>query len=51
MDEVPFYKTAMGRDFYERRVPQLILAIQRLAAVLERIDERAERDALPKDAE
>jgi len=47
VSDTPFYRTAMGRDFYERRVPQLILAIERLASGLERIEERTGRDAAP----
>ena len=51
MSETPFYKTAMGRDYYDRRVPQLIQAIQRLAAALERVADRGDQDASTKDAE
>ena len=40
MDWPPFYRTAMGRDFYERTVPDLLEQLKRLNAILERLAER-----------
>ena len=37
MEWPPFYRTAMGRDFFDRRLPDLIRAVERLAAALERV--------------
>ena len=37
MDWPPFYRTAMGRDFLERTVPELVEQIKRLNAILERL--------------
>ncbi len=30
MSETPFYKTAMGRDFFDRNVPALVRELQKL---------------------
>lgn len=37
MSEVPFHATRMGVAFYEHTVPELVSAIERLAAAMERI--------------
>ena len=37
MTEVPFHQTRMGVRFYEHTVPELVSALERLAAAMERI--------------
>ena len=43
MSETPFYRTAMGRDFYERTMPALVRELTRLNDLLAKLVEaRAE---------
>jgi len=35
--EIPFYKTAMGRDFYDRNMPMLVKQLARLNDNLEKL--------------
>jgi hypothetical protein len=35
--DIPFHQTAMGRDFYDRNVPELVRQIVRLNELLERL--------------
>ena len=42
MEDVPFYKTRMGEKFICKTVPDIVRAIERLNAALERIVERLE---------
>ena len=43
MSDTPFYRTAMGRDFYERTMPALVRELARLNALLEKlVESRAE---------
>jgi hypothetical protein len=37
MDDVPFYQTRMGQQFFERTVPELVRQIERLNDLLERL--------------
>ena len=41
MDE--FYKTRMGRDFFDRTMPDLVRELSRLSEQLERLIERLDR--------
>ena len=41
MSEVPFYKTRMGRRFYESTMPDLVEQLKRLNEVLERLVSRS----------
>jgi len=38
VSEIPFFKTAMGRQYYDRTLPDLVKAVERVAAALERDD-------------
>ena len=29
-DDIPFFKTAMGRDFFDRNIPRLVKELQKL---------------------
>ena len=40
MDWPPFYRTAMGRQYYEKNVPDLIRQLEKLNEILERLVER-----------
>ena len=44
MDETPFYQTRMGRDFYDRTMPELVKQLTRLNEVLERLGQREDGD-------
>ena len=44
MSETAFHQTRMGRDFYDRTMPELVKQLTRLAAVLERLADREDRD-------
>ena len=37
MNDVPFHQTRMGRDFYDRTVPELVRQLTRLNELLERV--------------
>lgn len=37
MNEVPFWKTAMGRDFFDRNLPRLIKELERLNTNIEKL--------------
>jgi hypothetical protein len=37
MEQVPFYQTRMGQQFYERTLPELVRQIERLNGLLERL--------------
>jgi hypothetical protein len=37
VNETPFYKTAMGRDFFDRNVPMLVKELKRLNDNLEKL--------------
>ena len=45
MSEIPFYKTRMGHQFYERTMPELVKQLARLNELLERLVERRSQDA------
>ena len=51
MDHVPFYKTRIGEKFYCKTVPDLIRAVERLAAALDRLASHAADDSRAKDGE
>jgi len=38
-----FYKTRMGRDFFDRTMPDLVRELSRLSEQLERLIERLDR--------
>jgi hypothetical protein len=40
--ETPFFKTAMGRDFFDRNVPQLVKELKRLNDNLEKMIKQSE---------
>ena len=44
MNETPFHQTRMGREFYDRTVPELVKQLTRLNDILERLAERQDRD-------
>lgn len=48
MDYMPLHKTRLGEKFLAKTIPDLVRAVERLAAVLERM---AERDPATKDRE
>jgi hypothetical protein len=37
MEQVPFYQTRMGQQFYERTLPELVRQVERLNELLERL--------------
>lgn len=37
MSDIPFYRTQMGHRFYGHSVPELIAAVQQLAAAVDRL--------------
>jgi hypothetical protein len=39
MEEIPFYKTGMGKRYYDRDLPNLIKQLSRIADALERMEE------------
>lgn len=43
MNDIPFYKTAMGRDFFDRNVPRLIKELERLNTNLEKLLKQTEQ--------
>ena len=44
MDETRFYQTRMGREFYDRTMPELVKQLTRLNDVLERLADHQQRD-------
>jgi len=40
-----FYKTHMGRKFYESDVPKIVTALEKIAVSLEKINKRIELEA------
>ena len=49
MSETPFYRTAMGRDFYERTMPALVRELSRLNDLLARLVEQRAESRLVED--
>lgn len=49
MSDTPFYRTAMGRDFYERTMPALVRELARLNALLEKLVEQGAESHLGED--
>ena len=49
MDHVPFYKTRGGEQFLFKTVPDLIRAIERLAAAVERAIAEREHEGQERD--
>jgi hypothetical protein len=37
MEQVPFYQTRMGQQFYERTLPELVRQVERLNDLLEKL--------------
>ena len=53
MDYPPFYRTRCGEIFFGKQLPELIRAIERLAAALERVvvvREQGQREKSDADA-
>lgn len=53
MSETPFFKTAMGRDFFDRNIPLLVKELQKLnknlADLLQKMEDKKEKtDADPR---
>lgn len=48
-DDIPFYKTAMGREFFDRSVPSLIRELRRLNENLEKFTKPPEPKEKKKD--
>lgn len=44
MTDVPFFKTAMGRDFFDRNVPKLIKELERLNTNIEKLIKQKEAE-------
>ena len=44
MDWPRFYRTAMGRQYYDKTVPDLVRQLERLNTILERLVERMPDD-------
>lgn len=40
MDWPPFYRTAMGREYYDKTIPDLVRQIEKLNEILARLVER-----------
>lgn len=47
MSDIAFHQTAMGRQFFERTVPELVRELERLNANLERLAAAMERAPEP----
>ena len=43
MSEIPFFKTRMGQQFYDRTMPALVKQLERLNELLERLVDGQER--------
>ena len=44
MNDIPFHQTPMGRDFFDRTMPELVKQLARIADLLETIAERRNQD-------
>jgi len=44
MNETPFFKTAMGRDFFDRNIPRLVKELERLNSNLEKLVKQKETE-------
>ena len=44
MNDIPFHQTAMGRDFFDRTMPEIVKQLARFADLLEKIAERNNQD-------
>ena len=51
MDYVPLHKTRMGEKFFAKSLPDLIRAIERLAAALEKLTPPESFEPKPKDGD
>jgi hypothetical protein len=47
MNDIPFHRTAMGRDFYDRTMPDVLQQITRLNDLLERLVARLDGEEEP----
>jgi hypothetical protein len=45
MSEIPFHQTRMGRDFFDRTMPELVKQLARLNDILERLARQADAEA------
>ena len=45
MSDIPFHQTPMGRDFFDRTMPELVKQLARIAALLEKLTERQGEDS------
>ncbi len=44
MSDIPFHQTPMGRDFFDRTMPELVKQLARIAALPEKLAEHEDRD-------
>ena len=44
MSDIPFHQIPMGRDFFDRTMPELVKQLARIAALLEKLAERQGED-------
>ena len=44
VSDIPFHQTAMGRDFYDRNLPELLRQVTRLNELIERLLARLDAD-------
>ena len=51
MNDVDFYRTRMGRTFYEHTVPALVEQLARMNGLLDRIASQMERKEGDEDAD
>ena len=45
MSDIPFHHTPMGRDFFDRTMPEFVKQMARIAALLEKLAERQGEDS------
>jgi hypothetical protein len=44
MSDIPFHQTPMGRDFFDRTMPELAKQLARIAELPQKIAERTDQD-------
>jgi uncharacterized protein YukE len=45
MSNIPFYKTVMGRQFFEQQVPQILQEVKRIRKAMEQIASALEKNS------
>lgn len=48
-DDIPFYKTPMGREFFDRSMPSLVKELRRLNENLEKLVKQTEVKSLVEE--